>query len=108
MNCKEPTLLPDGGADRVRTDDFRLAKAALSQLSYSPERRSMVGLGRFELPTSRLSGVRSDQLSYRPREGTPIPWKLDRGWTRQRIDLWHGLRTSAPKSSGEVCASERR
>ena len=26
-----------GGADRVRTDDFRLAKAALSQLSYSPE-----------------------------------------------------------------------
>jgi hypothetical protein len=25
-----------GGADRVRTDDIRLAKAALSQLSYSP------------------------------------------------------------------------
>jgi hypothetical protein len=28
--------------------------------------RGMVGLGRFELPTSRLSGVRSNQLSYRP------------------------------------------
>jgi hypothetical protein len=28
----------------------------------------MVGLGRFERPTSRLSGVRSDQLSYRPLE----------------------------------------
>src|SRR3982750_1604872 len=27
---------------------------------------SLVGLGRFELPTSRLSGVRSNQLSYRP------------------------------------------
>jgi hypothetical protein len=27
---------------------------------------SMVGLGRLELPTSRLSGVRSNQLSYRP------------------------------------------
>ena len=26
----------------------------------------MVGLGRFELPTSRLSGVRSNRLSYRP------------------------------------------
>ena len=26
----------------------------------------MVGLGRFELPTSPLSGVRSSQLSYRP------------------------------------------
>jgi hypothetical protein len=28
----------------------------------------VVGLGRFELPTSRLSGVRSHQLSYRPSE----------------------------------------
>ena len=26
-----------GGADRVRTDDLRLARAALSQLSYSPD-----------------------------------------------------------------------
>ena len=40
----------------------------LSQLSYGPEnrRQTVVGLGRFELPTSRLSGVRSNQLSYRP------------------------------------------
>jgi hypothetical protein len=29
-------------------------------------REALVGLGRFELPTSRLSGVRSNQLSYRP------------------------------------------
>ncbi len=36
----------------------------------------MVGLGRFELPTSPLSGVRSNQLSYRP---TPCP-KLHRDW----------------------------
>ena len=28
-----------GGADRVRTDDLRLAKPALSQLSYSPQPR---------------------------------------------------------------------
>ena len=36
-------------------------------LLQSPERRvDLVGLGRFELPTSRLSGVRSNQLSYRP------------------------------------------
>ena len=27
----------------------------------------MVGLGRVELPTSPLSGVRSSQLSYRPK-----------------------------------------
>ncbi len=30
-----------------------------------PERR-LVGLGRLELPTSRLSGVRSNHLSYKP------------------------------------------
>ena len=44
----------------------------LSQLSYSPKRvlmAKMVGLGRFELPTSPLSGVRSNQLSYRPIAG---------------------------------------
>ena len=28
--------------------------------------RAVVGLGRVELPTSRLSGVRSNHLSYRP------------------------------------------
>ncbi len=58
-----------GGANRARTGDLRLAKPALSQLSYSPEEgisKNLVGLGRFELPTSRLSGVRSNQLSYRP------------------------------------------
>ena len=58
----------DGGADRDRTDDLRLAKAALSQLSYCPDKRqqSVVGLGGLEPPTSRLSGVRSNRLSYRP------------------------------------------
>ena len=67
---KLTTRSRNGGADRVRTDDLRLAKPALSQLSYSPidatRQAHMVGLGRFELPTSRLSGVRSNQLSYRP------------------------------------------
>ena len=52
-----------GGAGRNRTDDLLLAKQALSQLSYTPV---MVGLRRVELLTSPLSGVRSNQLSYRP------------------------------------------
>ena len=53
-----------------------LAKHALSQLSYGPvpedecseTMRSIkvVGLGRLELPTSRLSSARSNQLSYKP------------------------------------------
>ena len=38
----------------------------------APQGRRLVGLGRFELPTSRLSSARSNQLSYRPREHTLI------------------------------------
>jgi hypothetical protein len=48
----------------------------LSQLSYSPVKAlmaKMVGLGRVELPTSPLSGVRSNQLSYRPALRAPPP-----------------------------------
>ena len=33
---------------------------------YAQTLKSMVGLGRLELPTSRLSSARSNQLSYRP------------------------------------------
>ena len=78
--------IPSGGARRDRTDDLMLAKHALSQLSYGPvpedecftsviETQSrqeitrsikVVGLGRLELPTSRLSSARSNQLSYKP------------------------------------------
>jgi hypothetical protein len=67
------------GDDRARTGNLRLAKPALSQLSYVPglplcgylkfeisDLKLSVGPGRFELPTSRLSGVRSNQLSYEP------------------------------------------
>ena len=57
-----------------------LAKHALSQLSYAPvpedecskqqkethDAIKVVGLGRLELPTSRLSSARSNQLSYKP------------------------------------------
>ena len=79
------------GAERDRTVDLRLAKPALSQLSYSPRwfrtsasaqasllhrsrgltpdrPRNKVGQGRLELPTSRLSGVRSNHLSYWPEK----------------------------------------
>ena len=52
-----------GGARRIRTDDILLAKQALYQLSYGP----LVGPTRFELVTSRLSSVRSNQLSYGPK-----------------------------------------
>ena len=58
-----------GGAEEDRTPDLLRARQALSQLSYGPRKREwriVVGLGGFEPPTSPLSGVRSNQLSYRP------------------------------------------
>ena len=80
----------NGGASRDRTDDLKLAKLALSQLSYGPiesgglplrplrELRGAAVVGRegVEPSTSRLSGVRSNHLSYRP----PSPrWPCGRG-----------------------------
>jgi hypothetical protein len=104
---------PSGGARRDRTDDLLLAKQALSQLSYGPDQRTddrrrrtdwrgcavlpsvfcrliMVGLGRFELPTSRLSSARSNQLSYKPRIG------------RRRTDD-RGQNLSICRLSSDVC-----
>ena len=58
--------LAAGGADRARTGDPLVANQVLSQLSYSPRSSGLVGLSGFEPLTSRLSAVRSSQLSYRP------------------------------------------
>ena len=79
--CRE-TRARFGGADRDRTDDLKLAKLALSQLSYGPgfDLLQMVGPGRVERPTSRLSGVRSNHLSYEPERGVDEPRK---GFTLQ-------------------------
>ncbi len=100
-----------GGARRDRTDDLLLAKQALSQLSYGPapvepppgfggqlqRERRLVGLGRFELPTSRLSSARSNQLSYRPMEHTLAPRCLKDGgqWMLQRP--WNSVGSSEKK-----------
>ena len=53
------------GDKEIRTLDPLLARQVLSQLSYAP---ILMGLSGLEPPTSRLSGVRSNQLSYKPIE----------------------------------------
>jgi hypothetical protein len=101
--CLGPCSRRTGGARRDRTADPLLAKQVLSQLSYGPapthhsdnhtasaplgniHYRSdlslgdllVVGLGGLEPPTSPLSGVRSNRLSYRP-EVTDHPVKARR------------------------------
>ena len=90
---------------RDRTADLLRAKQALSQLSYSPIRvvalsicvnqgkfrsriacyatknltlsgAKLVGLSGFEPPTSPLSGVRSNQLSYKPTYSASADYAL--------------------------------
>ena len=69
MICRQGDPFPPpscGGGERDRTDDLLRARQALSRLSYAPISLMVVGLDRLELSTSRLSGVRSNHLSYRP------------------------------------------
>ena len=53
----------------------------------------MVGLGRLELPTSRLSSARSNQLSYRPIYRRRVP-----GTSGDQNHLWAYSLTHRPKS----------
>ena len=60
------------GDEGIRTPDPLLARQVLSQLSYTPigvllySFFQSMGLSGLEPPTSRLSGVRSNLLSYKP------------------------------------------
>ena len=58
-------MFPSSGDNEIRTRDPLLARQVLSQLSYIPRPHKMGSSG-LEPPTSRLSGVRSNQLSYKP------------------------------------------
>ena len=61
-------MFPSSGDGEIRTLDPLLARQVLSQLSYAP---ILMGLSGLEPPTSRLSGVRSNRLSYKPSLSGP-------------------------------------
>ena len=71
--------------------------------------RAMVGPGRFELPTSRLSGVRSNQLSYGPRK-TPTGGcrQADAGRQSRRRRQTRGPAASQPAPRRESFADGAR
>ena len=51
---------------KLRRDSLRMRSACRAK---ALKERRLVGLGRLELPTSRLSSARSNQLSYKPENG---------------------------------------
>ena len=93
-----------GGDEENRTPDPLLARQVLSQLSYAPsinkQSIKMVGLRGLGPLTSRLSGVRSNQLSYRPIldcEGKTLKTKY---WCWQMcVDERFGSKTVVPIGS---------
>ena len=60
---------PEGPLSPFLTPNARLAHTKSQAIRWNTADRLAfrgMGLGRLELPTSRLSGVRSNHLSYRP------------------------------------------
>ena len=76
------TYTSPSGDGEIRTLDPLLARQVLSQLSYTPilvyyfiilfTTFVVMGLSGLEPPTSRLSGVRSNRLSYKPLYNKPF------------------------------------
>ena len=102
------SLKRSGGDKRNRTAGLLLARQALSQLSYTPTSRKIqvVGPSGLEPPTSRLSVVRSSQLSYGPVRFAALqraPSKLNNVTTlRSTItDLGHCSKLSSAEFSLE-------
>ena len=70
MNRRPPACKAGALPAELRPHSFQkvlnLVIKAVNNQSNAGIKAKMVGLGRLELPTSRLSGVRSNHLSYRP------------------------------------------
>ena len=67
----------------------------------------MVGLGRFELPTSRLSSARSNQLSYRPERRASMDEERETKTAVSRSVLRTSLISNWPRDPSQSCESTR-
>ena len=68
MSSRVARIQPPSILDIVSVvTEYTIKTRPLQPFLYPTHRHLLlVGLGRIELPTSRLSGVRSNHLSYRP------------------------------------------
>jgi hypothetical protein len=108
-----PTELWPRIGGRPSSPRLQRATFAVRRLACQPKRpisqknwpRRLVGLGRFELPTSRLSSARSNQLSYRPQ----FRFKLQtRGHTLVPRCLKSAGTFDAPTTLDSVGSSEKK
>src|SRR5712692_7164002 len=83
-SCRASCALAFAGATAQQPSFKKACRAEAA------EQRRLVGLGRLELPTSRLSSARSNQLSYKPltlflkRIGSLLAHnRLGAGWSAQ-------------------------
>ena len=101
----EPNELPDcstprqGQTKHPESSQFQSPDSS-GNITSNPKSKignlnSLVGLGRIELPTSRLSGVRSNQLSYRPKTLLRIPFIRTSGriWPQKKSHTSHQVRS---------------
>ncbi len=67
------------------------------QKTNAPHSIKVVGLGRLELPTSRLSSARSNQLSYKPLTLLPEEGSETCSRTIGRADALHSAKPFAQR-----------
>src|SRR5256885_8370699 len=70
------------------------------------EQRRLVGLGRLELPTSRLSSARSNQLSYKPL--TLFLKRIGSLFARKRLRAGWSAQAQAPGACSSAKKEKRR
>src|SRR3982074_2452150 len=70
------------------------------------EQRRLVGLGRLELPTSRLSSARSNQLSYKPL--TLFLKRIGNLLARSRLHAGWSAQAQAPGACSSAKKEKRR
>ena len=97
--CKAGALPTELWPLRRTEDRDRSTENAFRRLSSGFCRLIMVGLGRLELPTSRLSSARSNQLSYKPLARSGYQRGYQRRYQRQSAAGGRRASISPPASA---------